>query len=73
MRTFDNGLSGHCRKDNWEQVQKVCRKKGFQLPQELVAGTSAQEFGAAVALLELLYEQLTNKHIRRPEEVRVEG
>ena len=70
MHSYENGLSMHFRKDNWEQIQKTCRKKGFQLPNDIVKGTTSEEFGAAVALLELLYEHLTQKQIRRPEEVR---
>lgn len=73
MHSFSDALSTKCRRDDWDQVQKVCRKKGFQLPQELVDGTLHQEIGAAEALLELLYEHLTQKQIRRAEEVRSEA
>jgi hypothetical protein len=71
MHSFTNDLSTSRRRDNWDQVQKVCKKQRFQLPHELVDGTMREELGAAVALLELLYEHLTQKQIRRPEEVRV--
>jgi CH-like domain in sperm protein len=70
MHSFVNGTSTATRADNWAQVQKACRKNGFQLPQGLVADCQAERAGATNAMLELLYEHLTGREIRRPEEVR---
>lgn len=70
MRTYENGLSSRYRNDNWMQIQDSCRKHGFQLPGELVSAVMREQHGAAVELLELLYEHLTGKKLLRPGDVR---
>lgn len=70
MRSYENGRSSHFRNDNWMQIQDACRKHGFQLPAELVSGVMREQHGAAVELLELLYEHLTGKKLLRPGDVR---
>lgn len=69
MYSYSNGTSTATRKDNWEQIQRACRRRGFVLPQDVVTACMEERCGAAVALLEQLYEHLTQKQIRRPEEV----
>lgn len=71
MRSYENGRSSHFRNDNWMQIQDACRKHGFQLPGELVSGVMREQHGAAVELLELLYEHLTGKKLLRPGEVQL--
>lgn len=70
MHAFANGTSTATRADNWAQVQKACRRNGFQLPRDLVAGSQREDAGAANALLEMLYEHLTGKALQHPEEAR---
>jgi CH-like domain in sperm protein len=70
MRTYENGLSAHFRNDNWTQIQGACQRHGFQLPSEIVSAVMLEKHGAAVELLELLYEQLSGKKILRKEDVR---
>jgi hypothetical protein len=69
MHSYTNGKSQRSKNDNWELLQRACRKHGFAIPADLVAGCAGEEFGAALALLELLYEHLTQRKIRRPIEV----
>ena len=39
LHSFSNGTSTATRKDNWDQVQKVCSLKQVPLPSPLVQGT----------------------------------
>lgn len=91
LHSFSNGTSTATRKDNWEQIQKICSLKQVSLPAPLVQGTiQVKQWlkpnerrhmpalhatamlkadagciqgspGAAVTLLEHLYEKLTKK------------
>jgi hypothetical protein len=61
LRSLQNGASEPVRRDNWAQAARVASKHGLRLPAALVAGAMQEKAGAAVALLELLYEQLTGK------------
>lgn len=61
MHSYQNGTSERCKHDNWELIQKVCQKNEHQLPAAVVEGTIKGEPGAAVRLLELLYEKFTGK------------
>lgn len=71
MHSFVNGTSTAVRKDNWALVQKACRRNEFELPKDVVTACQAERSGAANTMLEVLYEHLTQKQIRRPEEVRL--
>lgn len=73
MLTFSNGASAPCRADNWEQVQRACKRNAFRLPPKTVDAVIAEQPGAAVALVELIYEHLTQKKLTRPEDVRARG
>lgn len=61
MHSYQNGTSERCKRDNWEQLQRVANKNELQLPPKIVEGTVQGQPGAAVALLELLYEKFTGK------------
>jgi CH-like domain in sperm protein len=70
MQAFSNGKSARCKADNWAQVQRACKRNAFMLPAATVDAVEQEQPGAAVALLELLYEHLTQKKLLRPENVR---
>lgn len=61
MHSYQNGTSERCKRDNWELIQKVCQKNELLLPTPVVEGTIQGEPGAAVSLMELLYEKFTGK------------
>lgn len=61
MHSYQNGTSERCKRDNWEQLQRAANKNELQLPVIIVEGTVQGQPGAAVALLELLYEKFTGK------------
>jgi hypothetical protein len=61
MTGYQNGTSSSCKQDNWQQIRRLCRKHELPLPEELVEGTMAGKPGAAITLLEHLYEVLTKK------------
>ncbi|KAG1657318.1 hypothetical protein FOA52_008046 [Chlamydomonas sp. UWO 241] len=65
MHSFDNGVSTNCKKDNWGQLVRFAERRGVSLPADLVVGTRQGVHGAAVALLEHLYEVFTGKKIKR--------
>lgn len=69
MHSFTNGTSSDMRHQNWFMVQRACGRNGFQLPKVLVAAVQEEQPGAANELLEMLYEHLTGRQIRKPEEV----
>mmetsp|Transcript_22730 Transcript_22730/g.70621 ORF Transcript_22730/g.70621 Transcript_22730/m.70621 type:complete len:204 (-) Transcript_22730:35-646(-) len=67
MHAFDNGSSKSCKADNWAQLQKFFKSKiGATLPPDLVEGTMEAVEGAAVALMEALYETFTQKQVQQP-------
>lgn len=61
MHSFANATSSHFKRDNWAQLQRFCAKQGMDLPTDLVEGTIQGTHGAAVAMLEHLYEVFTGK------------
>ncbi len=61
MHGFANSVSSKYRVDNWAQLQKFCAVQAIDLPADLVEGTMKEVHGAAVALLEHLYELFTGK------------
>jgi hypothetical protein len=61
MHGFANGVSSHSKKDNWAQLQRFSERQGLSLPSDLVEGTMLGTHGAAVALMEHLYELFTGK------------
>eukprot|EP00891_Asterochloris_glomerata_P005036 jgi/Astpho2/5036/Aster-x0225 len=55
--------------DNWDQIKKVAQRKSLPIPKDLIEGTMKVIWvtelpGAAVLLLENLYEQLTKKSVQ---------
>mmetsp|Transcript_26395 Transcript_26395/g.57593 ORF Transcript_26395/g.57593 Transcript_26395/m.57593 type:complete len:224 (-) Transcript_26395:569-1240(-) len=65
MHSFANAVSSHYKRDNWAQLKRFCDKQGINLPPDLVEGTIQGVHGAAVALLEHLYELFTGKKVQR--------
>ncbi|KAL3141278.1 hypothetical protein ABBQ38_003613 [Trebouxia sp. C0009 RCD-2024] len=65
LHSFSNGTSTSTRNDNWRQIQKVCSQKKLPLSSHSVQGTTQGSPGAAVALLEHLYEKLTKKSVQK--------
>ena len=61
MHSFSNACSSTNKRDNWVQLQHFCERQGIDLPDDLVEGTISGTYGAAVALLEHLYESFTGK------------
>lgn len=61
MHSYQNGTSERCKRDNWELIQRVCQRHELQLPTKLVEGTIQGEPGAAVSLLEYMYEKFSGK------------
>lgn len=70
MHSFANGTSSATRRNNWDMVQRACSRNSFLLPKDLVAAVQHEQPDAANELLEVLYEHLTGRQIRKPEEVR---
>eukprot|EP00201_Polytomella_parva_P012923 CAMPEP_0175066878 /NCGR_PEP_ID=MMETSP0052_2-20121109/16768_1 /TAXON_ID=51329 ORGANISM="Polytomella parva, Strain SAG 63-3" /NCGR_SAMPLE_ID=MMETSP0052_2 /ASSEMBLY_ACC=CAM_ASM_000194 /LENGTH=204 /DNA_ID=CAMNT_0016333659 /DNA_START=39 /DNA_END=653 /DNA_ORIENTATION=- len=65
LHSYANVTSTANKRDNWIQIQKLCAKQGISLPADLVDGTLLGVHGAAVALLEHLYELFTGKKVQR--------
>eukprot|EP00878_Enallax_costatus_P044480 GHUV01053122.1.p1 GENE.GHUV01053122.1~~GHUV01053122.1.p1 ORF type:complete len:144 (+),score=33.03 GHUV01053122.1:317-748(+) len=61
MHSYQNGTSERCKRDNWEQIKRVCQKNDLSIPSNIIEGTIQGEPGAAVSLMELLYEKFTGK------------
>ena len=61
MHSFANATSSHFKRDNWNQLLAFATKQGVNLPAELVEGSLQGVHGAAIALLEHLYEVFTGK------------
>lgn len=63
LNLYKNGTSTETRRDNWEQLYRVCKKVGgvWKLPDHLVQQTVAMLPGAAMKLLEYMYEMCTGK------------
>ena len=61
MHSYDNGSSLPVRKDNWAQLRKVFRKRGFEYTPEEINDIIHRKSGAAVQLLNRLYTFLTDR------------
>jgi hypothetical protein len=61
MHSYQNGTSERCKQDNWDQIRKVCQKNDLLIPDKLIEGTIHGAPGAAVSVLETLYEKFTHK------------
>lgn len=73
MHGYANAVSSHYKNDNWKQLKLLCDKQGIALPHDLVEGTSKGVHGAAVSLIEYLYEMFTGKKVQRMEVHEVGG
>ncbi|GIL83803.1 hypothetical protein Vretimale_10477 [Volvox reticuliferus] len=65
MHSFANATSSHFKRDNWNQLKAFCTKQAINLPSDLVEGAIQGVHGAAIALLEHLYEVFTGKKVPR--------
>lgn len=65
MHSFANATSSHYKRDNWNQLKTFCERQGVNLPADLVEGSLQGVHGAAIALLEHLYEVFTGKKVPR--------
>ncbi|GBF98011.1 hypothetical protein Rsub_11122 [Raphidocelis subcapitata] len=65
MTSFANAAGGAARRDNWQQILALARRKGLPLSQGLADGTMRGDHGSALALLERLYEAVTGKKVQR--------
>lgn len=65
ISSFQNSASMQYRRDNWEQLTRICRKHDVPLPDKLVEATLQGAHGSANTLLEGLYEKFTGKKLQR--------
>ncbi|RNA11136.1 spermatogenesis-associated 4-like isoform X2 [Brachionus plicatilis] len=65
MFTFNNGKSLDSKLSNWSLIKKFITKNEMDISNELIDGTIHCKEGAAVLLLENLYQFLTNRPIQK--------
>lgn len=65
MHTFSLSVSSKETSENWRLIKIICEKQGIEIPSDLIEGTGKGVHGAAVALLEHLYELFTGKKLQR--------
>ncbi|CAG5133470.1 unnamed protein product [Candidula unifasciata] len=65
IHSFYNGCSFATKKQNWFILKNFFLKTDIDLEMEIINGTIHCKEGAAVRLLETLYENLTNKKLKR--------
>lgn len=61
MHSFANATSSRLKRDNWNQLAAFCERQGINLPADLAEGSLQGVHGAAIAILEHLYEIFTGK------------
>ena len=70
MHAFDNGVGRAAKADNWEQLTKFCLPRDIPVDTATAYAVSDCQQGAAVSLLERLYEFFTNRKLQQlPREV----
>eukprot|EP00798_Chlamydomonas_sp_ICE-L_P025281 gene25281-10934_t len=65
MHSFSNVTATVNKRNNWDQLKTYCERQEIDFPVDLVEGTLAGVHGAAVALIEHLYEVFTGKKVQR--------
>ncbi|QDZ21320.1 calponin-homology (CH) domain-containing protein [Chloropicon primus] len=61
LHSFDNGATSEKRKsDNWKQLEKICKKKGFKLSPKDVEGVINCKEECLIPLLERVYKKVTS-------------
>ena len=65
MHSISTSVSSKETKENWRLIKLICDKQGIELPSDLIEGTRTGVHGAAVALLERMYELFTGKKLQR--------
>mmetsp|Transcript_29055 Transcript_29055/g.40125 ORF Transcript_29055/g.40125 Transcript_29055/m.40125 type:complete len:274 (+) Transcript_29055:40-861(+) len=65
MHSFENGSKTVIKVDNWRQLKEFFKKNELKVADPIVEGTIKGLHGAAVELVELLYEMFTGKRVQR--------
>ena len=61
LHSFDNGATSEKRKrDNWRQLEKICKKKGLKLSPKAIEGVMNCKEEALISLLESVYKKVTS-------------
>ncbi|MES1912517.1 MAG: hypothetical protein MHM6MM_004781 [Cercozoa sp. M6MM] len=66
MHSFDNAHSTRAKENNWEQLRRFFQKRNIPVTRELIAGVILARKGAALPILRVLYESLTQKKLAAP-------
>ena len=64
MHMFSTGNSFDAKKLNWRALKIFFKRNRMDIPKEYIEGTMHTKEGAAVLLIERIYEILTNRRIR---------
>eukprot|EP00668_Euglena_longa_P014581 GGOE01018571.1.p1 GENE.GGOE01018571.1~~GGOE01018571.1.p1 ORF type:complete len:785 (+),score=214.74 GGOE01018571.1:81-2435(+) len=64
LHSFDTGSSLLKKADNWQTLEKVLKRRGFQLSREVMDSVMHQKNGHLVPLLEEIYTFLTKREIQ---------
>lgn len=67
MHCYINGKSLETKQKNWDLLNNFIKRNRLDIPADLVEGTIHCKEGAAAALVEKIYEILTNRPIRKPQ------
>ena len=59
MHSFDNGTAISRRKDNWQQLLKIFRKRSIPISEDLANAVLHCQVMAAIQMVEKLYTHLT--------------
>mmetsp|Transcript_10918 Transcript_10918/g.20026 ORF Transcript_10918/g.20026 Transcript_10918/m.20026 type:complete len:749 (+) Transcript_10918:61-2307(+) len=63
MHSFDNGTAISRRKDNWQQLLKIFRKRSIPISEDLANAVLHCQVMAAIQMVEKLYTHLTKRSI----------
>jgi len=61
MASFGSGISEELRKANWDLLQRIFAKKGWNVKKDLVDAVMYYQEGAAVPFIKQIYTLLTSK------------
>ena len=73
MHSFVNQSSTAAKKDNWQQLQRFFKKKGFVIEDDLIESTLQAHHNAATVLMENLYMFFTDRTLPEFPAVQDEG
>ena len=66
MHTYDSGNKESNRKDNWNQLSKVFKKRNLNLVEYDYNKVVYANEGAAVHFIQKLYQSLTKRELKKP-------